>query len=231
MRAAVYFAPPADHPLSRLAAAWLGRDAWTGARLDRGPVSEFDEATLDALTAEPRRYGFHATLKPPFRLAEGHRLSALRAALHGCCRYSPPVTIAALRLDQIGPFFALVPEGDPGRLNGLSELVISVLDPFRAPPTPEEVARRRPERLTARQLKHLTRWGYPYVFDEFRFHMTLTGPVPEEHAELMEATLHDRFASFIGQPLAVDRLCLFIELDPPGDFVVDTAFRLQGRVL
>ncbi len=231
MRVAIYFAPPVDHPLSVAAAAWLGRDAWTGARLERGRVEGFDPATLGTLTAEPRRYGFHATMKPPFRLADNQRLSSLRAGLYGCCRYSPPVTIAALRLDRIGPFFALLPEGDADRLNGLSEMVVSVLDSFRAPPTPEEIARRRPERLTARQREYLTRRGYPYVFDEFRFHMTLTGPVPEEHAELMEAALRDRFGSFVGQPLAVDRLCLFIELDPPGDFVVDTAMRLTGAVV
>ena len=228
MRVAIYFAPPADHPLSVTAAAWLGRDAWTGARLDRGRVPGFDPATLDALTAEPRRYGFHATMMAPFRLAEGQRLSSLRAALYGCCRYSPPVTIVALRLDRIGSFFALLPEGDADRLKGLSELVVSVLDSFRAPPTPEEIARRRPERLTARQREHLTRWGYPYVFDEFRFHMTLPARCRRNTASPWRPCSATRFAAFIGQPLAVDTLCLFIEPNPPGDFVVDTAIPLTG---
>ena len=178
MRAAVYFAPRADHPLSRAAAAWLGRDAWTGAHLDRGPVSEFDAASLDALTAEPRRYGFHATLKPPFRLANGG-LDELRTALATFCRNTPPAHVATLGLERIGPFFALTADGNTVAIHALADAVVRSFDQFRAPPMPDEVARRRPERLTPRQRAHLDAWGYPYVLDEFRFHLTLTGPVPD----------------------------------------------------
>ena len=228
MRAALYFSPPADHPLAVAAAAWLGRDAWTGAILDRGPVPDFDATALDALTAEPRRYGFHATLKPPFRLAEGRSLDVLRTEVAAFCRNTPPARIEALRLERIGAFFALTPDGDAAAVHLLADDVVRAFDDFRALPTPDEIARRRPDRLTARQREYLAAWGYPYVFDQFRFHMTLTGPVPEEHRERMEAVLRERFAAFIGRPLAVDALCLFTEPHPPGDFVVDTATPLSG---
>jgi putative phosphonate metabolism protein len=229
MRAALYYAPPADHPLSHRAALWLGRDAWSGANLGRTAVSGFDADTIDALTAEPRRYGFHATLKPPFRLAEGRSLEELRASLRAFCRGHSPVLIPALKLERIGAFFALTPGTDPADVQALAADAVRYFDPFRAPPTAEEIARRRPERLTPRQREQLAAWGYPYVFDEFRFHMTLTGPVPEDQRDGMEAVLRARFADFIGAPLTVDMLCLFVEPDPPGDFVVDTAIPLTGQ--
>jgi putative phosphonate metabolism protein len=228
MRVAIYYAPPPDHHLNREAAAWLGRDAWTGAPLDRGAVAGFDAATIDALTADPRRYGFHATLKPPFRLAEGRSLAEFRDALAAYCAQRPPDGIAALRLERIGPFFALTPDGDAPAVRALADDVVRAFDAFRAPSNGDEIARRRPERLTPRQRELLAAWGYPYVFDEFRFHLTLTGPVPEEYCAPMEAVLRDRFAAFIGRPLAIDRLCLFVEPDTAGEFVVDTAIPLGG---
>ena len=229
MRLAVYFAPPSDHPLSLRAASWLGRDAWDSRLLEPvAPVDGFDAAAIRALTADPRRYGFHATLKPPFHLAEGQSVDELRSCVAAFCRERQPVLIPELRLERIGAFFALTPTEDQPDLLALAAGAVRNFDVFRAPPTAEEIARRRPDRLTPRQREHLAAWGYPYVFDEFRFHMTLTGPVPEAEHEAMEVVLRARFADFIGRPLMVDALCLFVEPDPPGDFVVDTAIPLAG---
>lgn len=221
MRAALYFAPPEDHPLSRAAANWLGRDAW---RAGRPPVGSGE----DALVAEPRRYGFHATLKPPFRLAEGTSLAGLRDAMAGFCRVQEGAAIAALRLARIGAFFALVPGDEKPGLDALAAAVVRHFEPFRAPATEAEIARRRPERLSPRQRSYLADWGYPYVFETFQFHMTLTGPVAEEARGAVEDVLRARFAPFLGRPLAVDSLCLFVEPAPPGDFVIDTALPLAG---
>ncbi len=230
MRAAIYFSPPADHPLSLRAAAWLGRDPWSGTHPDHGPAGRNETPDTGALTAEPRRYGFHATLKPPFRLAEGRETEGLRRELAEFCRDRPPALIPALRLERLGAFFALTPGEVLPALSALAAGVVRDFEGFRAPPSREEIARRNTERLTPRQRENLAAWGYPYVFDEFRFHMTLTGPVPEERRESIEAVLRARFADFIGQPLSVDMICLFVEPDPPGDFVVDTAFPLSGRL-
>jgi putative phosphonate metabolism protein len=228
MRLAIYFSPLTSHPLGRRAAVWLGRDPWLPRVLETPAREELDPSTIRALTAEPRRYGFHATLKPPFRMRRERNLDGLRLHLAEFCAERPPVLIPELRLERMGPFFALTPGDDPEELRELAADAVRDFDDFRAPPTEEEIARRRPERLTPRQREHLAAWGYPYVFDEFRFHMTLTGPVPEAQREAMETVLRARFADFIGQPLVVDALCLFVEPDPPGDFVVDTAIPLTG---
>lgn len=229
MRAAIYFTPPASHPLTVCAARWLGRDAWSRPVPARDACDGFDPGSLDSLTAEPRRYGFHATLKPPFRIAAGHDLGGLRQRLAAFCREQAPVLIPALRLERLGSFFALTPGEAVPALSALAADVVRDFDAFRAPPTGDEIARRKPERLTPRQREYLAAWGYPYVFDEFRFHMTLTGPVPEPQREAMDAVLRARFADFIGRPLMVDTICLFVEPDPPGDFTVDTAVPLSGK--
>ena len=113
MRIAVFFTPPRDHPLTVAAAEWLGRDAFADESRSRGPVPGFEPEEIGALTADPRRYGFHATLKPPFRIAAGHNLADIRAALAGFCRTQAAMTIPALELTGIGPFFALTAGRSP----------------------------------------------------------------------------------------------------------------------
>ncbi|MCB1489973.1 MAG: DUF1045 domain-containing protein [Bauldia sp.] len=222
MRIAVFFTPPRDHPLTNAAADWLGRDAFTDEIRPRGEVPGFDSDEIAALTADPRRYGFHATLKPPFRIAAGHNLDDIRAALAGFCRTQPAFTIPALELTALGPFFALTAGRATADVNELAAAVVRDLDPFRAPATEEEIARRRPESLSERQRDYLREWGYPYVFDEFQFHMTLTGRVPVARRAAMAEVLRRRFAPFIGRPLAIDALALFCEPLPPSDFFVDS---------
>jgi putative phosphonate metabolism protein len=229
MRAALYFAPPADHPLTQSASRWLGRDAWTDSSLPRDGDREIGPDELAALTAEPRGYGFHATLKPPFRFSDGSSLDALRGSLADFCRDRSPIRIPALALARLGSFFALVPAEDVPALAALAGDVVRQFDRFRAPLTEAEIARRRPDRLTERQRALLSAWGYPHVFEEFRFHMTLTGPVPEERWNRIESLLRSRFAGFIGRPLAVDTLCIFVQPRPHDAFVVDTAIPLAGR--
>lgn len=228
MRVAVFFTPPAGHPLVNAAASWLGRDAFSGESPDRGPVVGFEQSELDALTADARRYGFHATLKPPFRIADGHDLARVRAAAAAFGQDHAPAAIASVSLARIGPFFALTADGCSAAVDGLASEVVRRFEPFRAPLTEAETARRGPERLTLPQRANLEAWGYPYVFDEFRFHMTLTGPVPEASRPAVESVLRDRFARFIGEPLMVDGIALFVESSPPGDFVVDTRINLEA---
>jgi putative phosphonate metabolism protein len=228
MRAAIFFSPPADHPLTEAAAEWLGRDAFSGEARTQPSVDDFPAEELRDLTASPRRYGFHATLKPPFRLAEGRSLDDVRPAALEFCRGRPQIRIASLKLGRLGPFFALTPDGAAPEVQALADDVVAAFDPFRAPPWPDEIERRQPDALSHRQRENLKRWGYPYVLEDFRFHMTLTGPVPAERQAAMELALSRRFAPFIGKPLAIDALSLFVEAEPPGDFVVETRVEFPG---
>lgn len=228
MRHAVYFAPPQDDPLNRAAALWLGRDAFSEGGITPPADAGLPLEEWQALTAEPRRYGFHATLKAPFTLTAGKTEQELADAFDAFCATTGPVTIPKLCLAGIGPFFALVPDGDSQAIDGLCAEITRAFEPFRAPLSPEDVARRRPERLTERQRALLEEWGYPYVFEEFRFHMTLTGPVPEEARPRLRDLLEARFAAFTGRPLAIAHLGLFIEPERGAPFLVDRHAPLGG---
>ena len=216
-RYAVYYAPPAGEFWDR-ASHWLGRDAVTGA--DLVPPDLGLEAA--ALTRDPRRYGFHGTVKPPFRLADGAALPALHDAMADLCARLAPVQMAGLRLVNLHGFLALVPKGDTAPLAALAAEVVKGLDGFRAPLTAEEIARRRPERLSLRQRELLYQWGYPHVMEEFRFHLTLTDRLAEPLAKQAAAILSAHFAPVLPQPFGIDSLCLFGECQ-------DGLFRLIHR--
>lgn len=169
-RYAVYYLPD-DPKLQRFGAEWLGWDVETGE-----PVAHLDAGVqLEEITATPRKYGFHGTLKPPFRLAEGTRRADLETAVAAIAATAPPVKVAGLVPATVGSFLALVPTGDTGPLGALAARLVTELDGFRAPATPAELTRRRRPGLSERQDALLLAWGYPYVLDEFRFHITLTG--------------------------------------------------------
>lgn len=228
MRYALYVAPPEDHPLSRAAMAWLGRNAFTGAVLPAPDHEGLSRQEWQGYTCDPRRYGFHATIKAPFRPAEGKTEQDLIEAVAAFAATQRSFAIPRLALAAIGPFFALV-EDEPGEaLARFAEAVVTRFEPFRAPLTGEDYARRRPERLTLRERELLDRFGYPYVLDQFQFHMSLTGPVPEERAEAVKTLLAGHFRAFIGKPLDISHLALFRERSAGADFEVLRLFPLGG---
>ncbi|MBC2884989.1 DUF1045 domain-containing protein [Ochrobactrum sp. CM-21-5] len=228
MRYAIYFTPPSSDALLKVAANWLGRNAFSGEPVKTPSIRALAKEEIAKLTEEPRRYGFHATMKAPFRLAEEYSESDLLSALMHFASSVEPVTIPRITLSAIGPFFALVPEEPVPALNQLANDVVVALDRFRAPLSNEEMARRRPERLSERQRHNLERWGYPYVFEEFRFHMTLTGPVEEKDRVHVERTLDDFFAPVLGDAVKVANLALFVEPERGAPFEIHSLHPLTG---
>lgn len=216
-RFAVYYAPPPGDFATR-ANLWLSDAAPALPGLPRPPAD---------LTTVPRRYGFHGTIKAPFRLADGVDQAMLQSDLAALAARLPPVRIAGLRLEILKGFLALIPEGDETDLLALGAEVVSHLDPLRAPLTEAEIARRRPERLTARQRELLARWGYPYVMEEFRFHLTLTDDLPDDMAQSTAAILAPWFAEVLPRPFDIADLCLFGE-DSAGQFHLLHRYPLTG---
>lgn len=212
-RIALYYVPESDEPLARAAADWLaGRvidEPWPG--------------WLDA----PRRYGFHATLKAPFRVADGHSAEALAGWALGRAAGRASVPLPPLAPVWFDGFLALRPtEGDPGAdspLRCLADEWVAALDAWRAPLGASERARRRPERLTDVERRHLDRWGYPFVFETWRFHMTLSGPVPADMSQVARASVLDAAARHFGPalrgPLHIGALNLCAEPEPGAPFV------------
>ena len=222
-RYAVYFSPRADHPLAEVGNRWLGWDAETGSEPERLPLDGKDAAFLDRVTEAPRRYGFHATLKPPFRLVEGETYEALVRDMRALADRTAIVDIGLLRLSAIGSFLALVPAAAPPALADLARDCVVSLDRFRAPPDAQELARRRRTALTPRQEAYLTAWGYPYVMEEFRFHMTLSGSLDEETLSSLRPVLDPVVSPALAEPVLIEDLCLF------GDPGNGTGFRIVDR--
>ena len=218
MRYAIYFAPQPGTDFHIVGSRWLGRDAFAGEAPEQPGV-----AGLTALTGEPRRYGFHATLKPPFTLRDTvhpeallRAVAALAAGEH-CFRV--PLKVALL--DR---FLALVPRGPCAPLHRLADRAVRELDGFRCTPSAAELARRRSAGLSERQERHLLDWGYPYVLEDFRFHMTLTERLSATDVDRLEAAAVEHFAPVLAAPVLIDGLALFEEPAPGAPFLATRHF-------
>lgn len=212
-RVGVYYAPATDDPLWQAGCAWLGRDAQTDQT-----IPQPDLPGLAANTAEPRRYGLHGTLKAPFAPRYGFA-GFLRAATDFAAQRQS-FTLPALTVTDLHGFLALCPASPSPALHLLADGCVRALDDHR---TPESAAmqERRGAGKTARQMAHIARWGYPFVFDDFNFHITLTGQM--QNNPYFEAA-QTYFAASLAQPRRVESLAIFVE-DNQG-----TPFRLFCRL-
>ena len=227
-RYALYYAPRPDEALAAFGRRWLGRDVDRGADVDRLSVDGLSPDDLAAVTAEPRRYGFHGTLKPPFTLADGRAADGLVAAVAAFAGRRSTVDLGRLKLAQISGFIALVPRDASAGLNALAADCVRQFDRFRAPADAAELARRRASGLTPRQDEFLTRWGYPYVMDEFRFHLTLTGKLAEPLRSAAWDALVPLTAPLCAVPVEVRDVVLFEQPDRATPFRVVARYALTA---
>jgi putative phosphonate metabolism protein len=223
-RYALYFAPAIDSPWWDAGCHWLGRDPSSGAARAQYPVPGVPGARLAALTANARRYGFHATLKPPFRLRDECPESQLLTMAQAFCATQTPVVPERPRVALLGDFLALRPSGSKEALGALAMRCVSYFDALRAAPAAAELEQRRRAGLTERQELLLRRWGYPYTEEKFRFHMTLTDALTDVDAAAAQAirTAAERcFAAAAERaPLVIDGLTIFRERQPGAMFSV-----------
>lgn len=227
-RYALYYAPRPDEPLAAFARAWLGRDVETGKTAPRLRARGIAPERLTTITAEATRYGIHGTLKPPLELADGRTEAELLEAAAAFAAERRPVPFGALALKTIAGFLALTADRAASQLSRLASACVRDLDSFRAPPPPEELARRRAADLTARQEELLVDWGYPYVFDEFRFHLTLTTPLDEPERSAVAGVLEELTDPARREPRGVRDLVVFVEPEPGAAFRVLARFPLTG---
>ncbi|NIF52135.1 DUF1045 domain-containing protein [Burkholderia sp. Ax-1724] len=228
-RFAVYYAPARESAWWQAGSAWLGRDAQSGEHCAAPQPASLARA-LAELTEAPRRYGWHGTLVAPFRLAPGLApddvLATARTWALTQHAFDLPVEAATL-----GDFVALRPADEHGdaRIRDVAASALQALDALRAQPSEADLARRLAAPLSERQRSLLLQWGYPYVFDEFRFHMTLSNSLDDagERAALL-AWWRQRVPAL--GPLSVDHAALFVEPAPDEPFVLwqRLPFRADG---
>lgn len=227
MRCAIYFVPPPDDPLTAAAAQWLRRDGYTGA----GVASEIEgltERDHAFLTALPRRYGFHATMKSPFRLADGKTIHELERQMTTFCNRVAPLSLS-VRIALLESFFAILPVKDDPDLAMLAARIVTEFDAFRSQLSDIDLARRDVSRLNGRQLANLMNWGAPNVFDQFRFHMTLSGPIDHMERDHVQTVLDRHFAGLCPGALEIGQLVLAVEPEPHAPFIVHSSHRFAAR--
>lgn len=225
-RFALYFTPREGSPWWRFGSSWLGRDPASGLDVPQPTVAGIGADAFRALTAAPRRYGFHATLKAPFALRAGTTRESLAAAIEGFCAARAAFPTPPLEVTRLDDFLALAPALRESRINDLAADCVREFDAFRAPPEAHELELRRRKGLSPRQDRYLEEFGYPYVLAEFRFHLTLTGPidgVPAQHVAAVRAAAAQAVARLADEPLLLDGLALFEQPER------DAPFRLVAR--
>ena len=225
-RYAVYYAPEIASYLADFGASWLGWDPERGEAVAHPAYADLP-VPVSELTATPRKYGFHGTLKPPFKLTNGYTVSDLNDALVELAGQQQAFDIEAVNLHSIGGFLAITPTRHSAPLAALAENCVRQLDAFRASPGEAELTRRRSAKLSKAQDRNLTRWGYPYVLDEFRFHLTLTGKLAPEILEPVRERLQIELASILAKPLPIQEICLFREAQD-GNFHIVKRYQLSA---
>lgn len=222
-RYALYAAPPPDSRLWRFGSSVIGYDAATARDVPFPAHSPCDSPDWRDLTEDPRRYGFHGTLKAPFSLANGIGEADLLEAAMLFAERRQAFVVPALQVALLGRFVALVPAAASADLAALAADCVRDFDVFRAPLTEADRARRLKARLSDRQITQLDTWGYPYVFDDFRFHMTLTGSLPEERRQAVLGALVAAYEE-VAEALRMDSLCIFRQTDRAGRFTILVRF-------
>ncbi|TCU17056.1 DUF1045 domain-containing protein [Rhizobium sullae] len=220
MRYAICFTPAPSDPLTQVAANWLGRNVFSGEMVEPPAIRGIGIHEIAFHTAVPRRYGFHGVLKAPFYLAPDVSESQLLREMMRFSGSLQPFLIPSVEVARLRNYFSLVPSVPCDHIHYLASAVVQHFDRFRAPLSEAEIERSDPDGLSAAQFANLYRWGYPYVMDEFRFHMPLTGPVNLVDMPRIEQALSSVFDAVLAEPVAVANIALMIEEGTGGPFRV-----------
>jgi len=231
MRYAIYYAPKVSSLLWQLGCKWLGRDAAAQSEIEQDRFAAIAPERIAELIRTPQHYGLHATLKPPFRLAGCVCVDELRAALNNFASKTCGIVIPGLVLHEIDDFFCLSVQEATAALDSFAAACIEEFEPFRAAPDKAELERRLASLSRQSHKDNLARWGYPFVMDDFRFHITLTDRITAGgEKEIMRSLLTDLFSPVLGRPLMIDAICLFVEPDDGGPFLLSQRFLFGGYV-
>lgn len=184
-RYALYFAPAIDSQLASFGETVLGRTASQPRSKDAASPHPDRERWL-ALTKSPAHYGFHATLKAPFELSDDCSFDELKTEVEAFAKQQTAIPLSGLLPRPLSGFTALTLDPQPDTLGKFALRVVETFEPFRRALSEEDMQRRKQQKLSPRQLELLERFGYPYVDEEFRFHMTLTGPTDEQDSDYVD---------------------------------------------
>lgn len=228
-RYAIYFAPQEESQLAAFGEKWLGRTPEDPTQEREAPPSDFCDEEYRKLVESPRHYGFHATLKAPFELAQNKNADQLIQAIRCVSCTHSPFLLQPLRVHCIGKFLALVPQSTEPPLARLHAACLRKLDSFRAPLSDFDYSRHMAKKLSGRQQRLLKCFGYPFVLEEFRFHMTLTGNLPKKQRIPYKDKIERLASPALRSPVEVHGICLFHQKNRKAPFRLIERFPLTGN--
>jgi putative phosphonate metabolism protein len=227
-RYAIYFVPEPETELATFGSRAIGYDAQSGVDVEFHDHAFFRQPEARERTESPRRYGFHATLKAPFELAEGLSIEELLSAAELFAARHAPVELGRLRVRAIGSFLALTMTKPADEVNTFAAQCVREFDAFRAPMSAADRERRLAAQLTEQQRANVDEWGYPFVFDDFRFHMTLTGRLHgRDNVKQAVAALSAIYAGVDG-PITLCALAVAEQSRRDARFRVRARFEMTG---
>lgn len=209
-RVAIFYAPGSQTPLANFGAQWLGWDVEHAKSVPHPEIDDLPEP-IEALVATPQKYGFHGTLKAPFRLHENQTLDGLGAAMKAFSEQHRKFFIGQMKVAKLGSFVAIIQENPSDEFANFASNIVTHFEDYRAPLTDEDIVKRRKAKLTPRQDELMLKWGYPFIFNEFKFHLTLTGKLSEQNAQTVCDRLTDHLKPILDTPVEAVDLCLYGE--------------------
>lgn len=225
-RVAIFYAPGSQTPLANFGAHWLGWDVEQAKSVPHPQIDGLPEP-IEVLVATPQKYGFHGTLKAPFRIRHDQTIDSLKEAMKAFSDQRKPFVIGKMKVATLGRFVAIIQEKASDNFAGFASEIVRNFEDYRAPLSDEDIAKRREAGLTPRQDELMLKWGYPYIFDEFKFHLTLTGKLSEQNAQSVCDRLTDHLKPILDTPVQAVDLCLYGERED-GRFEIIERFPFLG---
>jgi hypothetical protein len=220
-RYAIYFAPRPDSAWWSAGSEWLGRCALGDQAMTQSYPPSISPEKFAQLTAHPRRYGWHATMKAPFVLREDADFNQLKDELARVCAQFKSFELPTLQVTRLDDFLALTPLGDVTEICRVERACVMQLNSLAAPLPPDELLRRRSAGLSLAKDAMLLQWGYPHVLDYFRFHISLTGPLRDCSELQIQSIINFAAAKFNSLPACqFESLAIFAEPERGADFVL-----------
>jgi hypothetical protein len=222
-RYAIYFTPQPGTALAAFGRSWFGR-ANDGITLQAFSDAGLSGTSLAKIAAAPGRYtGLHALFRAPFALRDGIGPEALKSRLITFAARRKPVETGPLTLSRAGRFLVLRPVEATPALEWLAAQCVGAFEDFAAPPSDTEREEHASPHLSDYQRLLLESFGDPFVLSEYRFAITLTGPLDAAHLERVAQALWPVLEEICASGVTVDGLSLF------GDSGGRTPMRLVGR--
>lgn len=216
-RYAIYFTPCPRTRLWQIGSAIVGYDSQVAQAVALPADKGIAALLTPIIQAEPHRYGFHATLRAPFELSAGHDEEQLLQVAHELAAGLSCFTVPRVEIGEMGGFLALLAPEPPAALGALAAACVHGFEPLRAELSPDDIARRMQAPLTPRQVANVQAWGYPYVFDDYVFHMTLTGKLAAEQRLIVRRALAGLLDGHLGS-LEIDAISVLRQNSRDGNF-------------